>query len=114
MQVGDEDSPLDPRQSTYLLGFSQFLGSLMSLWTVTHFGRRTLLLIGHLGSSILLALFALAVTYDLDLLKLVIISAYAFIFNVSNATVVNVYLVEICTDIAFGTALVTMQLIILI
>ena len=114
MKVGDEHSPLDPRQSTYLLGFSQFLGSLLSLWTVTHFGRSTLLLIGHLCSAILLALFAVTVTYDLDLLKLVIISAYAFVFNVTNATVVHVYCIEICTDIAFGTALVAKQLIILI
>ena len=32
----------------------------------------------------------------------------------TNATVVNVYLVEICTDIAFGSSLVVMQLTILI
>ena len=47
-------------------------------------------------------------------MKLVLICAYSFFFNVTNATVVNVYLVEICTDIAFGTALVTMQLVILV
>ena len=73
-----------------------------------------MLLVGHLGSSILLVLFAVSIVYDLDLLKLVTICAYSFLFNVTNATVVNVYLVEICTDIAFGAALVTMQLVILV
>ena len=47
-------------------------------------------------------------------MKLFLICAYSFTFNVTNATVINVYLVEICTDIAFGSSLVIMQLIILI
>ena len=47
-------------------------------------------------------------------MKLFTICAYSFLFNVSNATVVNVYLVEISTDIAFGVALVVMQLVILL
>lgn len=57
---------------------------------------------------------ALAIVKDFDRLKLVIICLYAFLFNVTNATVINVYLVEICTDIAFGAALVVMQLVILL
>ena len=65
-QVDDGDSPLDPRQSTYALGFSQFLGSVLSLWAVTKYGRRTLLLVGHLGCAVLLAILALTVVYDLD------------------------------------------------
>ena len=113
-QVDDGDSPLDPRQSTYALGCSQFLGSVLSLWAVTKYGRRTLLLVGHLGCAVLLAILALTVVWDLDRSKLAVICAYSFLFNVTNATVVNVYLVEICTDIAFGAALVTMQLVILL
>jgi len=73
-----------------------------------------LLLIGHLGCSILLVILALCVVYDLALMKLLTICAYSFLFNVSNATVINVYLVEISTDIAFGVALVIMQLVILL
>ena len=75
---------------------------------MTKLGRRTLLLLGHLGCSILLVLMAFCVIYDLAAMKLVTICAYSFLFNVSNATVVNVYLVEISTDIAFGVALVIM------
>lgn len=62
----------------------------------------------------LLILLSLCIVYDLALMKLLTICAYAFLFNVTNATVLNVYLVEICTDIAFGSALVVMQLTILI
>ena len=113
-QVDDEDSLLDPRQSVYALGLSQFIGSVISLWAVTKFGRRTLLLAGHLGSSLLLALLALSVVLDLDTCKLLLICAYSFVFNVTNVTVINVYLMEICTDIAFGASLVVMQLIILV
>ena len=91
-----------------------FIGSVVSLWAVTSFGRRTLLLVGHLGCAIFLFLLAIAVVWDLDRMKLFMICAYSFTFNVTNATVINVYLVEICTDIAFGSALVIMQLIILI
>lgn len=107
-QISTEDSWLDPRQSTYALGFSQFIGSVISLWAVTKFGRRTLLLVGHIGCSILLVLLSLCVVYDLAFGKILTICAYSFLFNVTNATVVNVYLVEICTDIAFGAALVVM------
>ena len=113
-QVDDGDSPLDPRQSTYALGFSQFVGSLLSLWAVTRYGRRTLLLAGHLGCAILLTLLAFSVVMDYDRMKLAAICLYSFCFNLTNATVVNVFLVEICTDVAFGTALVVMQLVILI
>ena len=56
----------------------------------------------------MLVLMAFCVIYDLAVMKLVTICAYSFLFNVSNATVVNVYLVEISTDIAFGVALVIM------
>ena len=72
------------------------------------YGRRTLLLVGHLGCAILLSLMAMAIVYDLDYIKLIVICGYSFLFNVTNATVVNVYLVEICTDIAFGASLVMM------
>jgi len=113
-QVDDEGSLLDPRQSVYVLGLSQFIGSLLSLWAVTAYGRRTLLLVGHLGCSILLAGLSLCVVWDLDVLLLALICIYSFLFNLTNATVVNVFLVEICTDIAFGTALVMMNLVILL
>ena len=83
------------------------------MWAVSKFGRRTLLLIGHLGCSILLVILAYCVVNDLPVMKLATICAYSFLFNVSNATVINVYLVEISCDIAFGVALVVMQLVIL-
>jgi len=86
----------------------------MSLWAVSAFGRRTLLLVGHLGCSVLLCLIAYCVTYDLEKMKLYTIWAYAFLFNLTNATVINVYLVEIASDVAFGAALVVMQLVILL
>jgi len=90
------------------------LGAVISLYAVTKLGRRTLLLIGHMGCSILLVMLAMCVVYDLALMKLLTICAYSFLFNLTNATVVNVYLVEISCDIAFGVALVVMQLVILI
>lgn len=113
-QVNDEDSLLNPRQSVYALGLSQFLGSIISLWAVTKFGRRTLLLVGHLGCATLLTLLALCVIWDLDAFILIFICLYSFLFNITNVTVINVYLMEICTDIAFGASLVVMQLIILV
>ena len=81
---------------------------------MTKYGRRTLLLVGHIGCSTLLALFALAIIWELEVAKLSLICAYSFLFNVTNATVVNVYLVEICTDIALSMSLVIMQLVILV
>ena len=78
------------------------------------FGRRTLLLVGHLGCALLLAGLSLSVIFDLEMLKIGIICAYAFLYNVTSAPVINVFLVEISTDIAFGTALVTMNLVVLI
>lgn len=90
------------------------MGSVLSLFAVTQFGRRTLLLVGHLGCSVLLAILALTICWDLDDSKLAVVCAYAFLFNLTNATVIIVYLVEICTDIALGAALVTMQLVILV
>lgn len=57
---------------------------------------------------------ALCVIWDLDAFVLIFICAYSFLFNVTNVTVINVYLMEICTDIAFGASLVVMQLIILV
>ena len=69
---------------------------------------------GHLGCAVLLTIMSIAIIWDFDNIKLIAICLYAFLFNLTNATVINVYLVEICTDIAFGTALVVMQLVILL
>ena len=113
-EIFDEETLITPRQGVYILGLSQFVAAVISMWAVTRFGRKTLLLFGHAGSFILLFMLALCLAFDYHGLTLTLICAYAFVFNVSNATVVNVYLVEVCTDIALGAAMVVMQLIILL
>ena len=110
----DDGALLNPRQSTNALGAAQFLGAVLSLWTVSKFGRRTLLLIGQLGSAILLAALALTIIWDLDSLELILVCIYSFLFNATNCTAMQVYLVEISSDIAFGTSLVVMALVILV
>ena len=40
------------RQGTYVVGLVNFFASMMSVWTVNTFGRRTLLLVGHSGMSV--------------------------------------------------------------
>ena len=110
----DEDAYITPREGVYIIGFSQFIASVISLWAVTKLDRKTLLLFGHLGSAVLLFTLGVCLTTNNKQYILWVVSAYAFVFNVSNATVINVYIVEICTDIALGASLVTMQVVILL
>lgn len=48
-----------PRQGVYLVGLSTFLASFMSTQTVRFFGRKPLLIFGHLGIAVVHALVAI-------------------------------------------------------
>lgn len=97
-----------------MIGISQFVASVISMWAVTRFGRKTLLLFGHIGSAVCLSILGFVLLHEKNEAIPWLVCAYAFVFNVSNATVINVYLVETCTDIALGTSLVVMQIVILL
>ena len=105
---------ISARQAVYLIGLAQFLASLLSMVAIDRFSRRTLLLFGHASSCVLLCLLALATYYKSNDAFLALIIFYSFTFNFSNATVINVYIVETCCDVALGTCLVAMQIVILI
>ena len=48
----DKTSGFTPREATYALGCMSVIGTFMSVFTLRAFGRRTLLLFGHIGMSI--------------------------------------------------------------
>lgn len=47
-----EGSGFTPRQGTYVVALINFLSSVVSVWTINTFGRRTLLILGNYGMTI--------------------------------------------------------------
>ena len=77
----DEDAYITPREGVYIIGFSQFIASVISLWAVTKLDRKTLLLFGHLGSAVLLFTLGVCLTTNNKQYILWVVSAYAFVFK---------------------------------
>ena len=61
----DDDNPImSPRQAVYIVAVVQLIGALFSLFTVTYFGRKTLLLIGNGLISISLVVIGVSILKD--------------------------------------------------
>ena len=111
--LGD-DSFIKPRDAVYCLSATQFAASLVSFWTVNMFGRRTLLLFGHMSVALILSSIGFCVIFNWKVMLFILVNLNAFVCYISNATILGIYITEICTDIALGMGIVTLSLAIFV
>lgn len=95
-------SSLTPRQGVYIIGLVIFLSSMFSLQTVKYVGRKTLLVYGHIGISLMHFGVAMFIKYNFDIGVILMILMFEIIFNNSSGPVTWLYASETTIDAGMG------------
>ena len=85
------------------MGFVNLLGAILSLWTVNTFGRRSLLLFGHSTIAIVQVLIGYYLFIEDVVTVVYLCCIFAFVFEITNALVLWIYVTETCPDVAVGS-----------
>lgn len=102
------NSFLTPRQGVYLVGVAQFLASFISTQTVKYFGRKPLLLVGHVGIAMVHAGVAIFNIEHIDIGVVIMVLAFMFIYQNTSGPVTWLYASETTIDAGMGICLLTL------
>lgn len=75
--------------------------------TVRLWGRRPIILVGHILMAFLLYGIALTSMYKLNTLGLILILTFIFVYMTTTGPAVYVYIAETCSDVALGVVVFT-------
>jgi len=103
-----------PRTGTYIIASSNLLAFVMAIWTIKSFGRRPLLLYGHIGIAIAHALIGWFIIIGFDIGIVAMICIFIWIYANTTGPIAWVYSAETCTDIGQGVCLFTLWAVVLI
>jgi len=101
----DEGSGFNPRVGTYFISIVNLVASLMAIWTVRTFGRRPLLLYGHLGIAIAHVFIGTFTIIGFDIGTLAGICIFIFIYQNTSGPVAWLYASETCVDAGLGVVI---------
>lgn len=102
------NSPLTPRQGVYLVGIFNLLASLMATWTVKKFGRKTLLVWGHIGIALAHSGVAAFSLWGVDIGVLIMILSFLVIYLNTSGPISWIYASETTIDAAMGICLLVL------
>lgn len=105
---------ISPREGTYMIASVNFLASFMSIFTVRVLGRRALLLLGHAGVALCHFFIGVFILLDYGFGVLCMTCLFMVIYQNTVEPIGQVYVTEVCTDIALGVSTQTLWLVILI
>ena len=86
----------------------------MSILSLRFFGRRTLLLFGHLGMCLSYLLMAIFTYTDLDYGVLVMLGSFLIIYQNTSGPVAWAYCVETCCDVSLGVCQLTLYSVVVV
>jgi len=98
-------SAFTPRQGVYAINIVNTLSSALSIWTVRTFGRRSLLIFGHVGICICHLMIATFILEGIDIGVLVMLCIFMLIYQNTSGPIAWIYAAETCTDVALGVSL---------
>jgi hypothetical protein len=101
----DHSSSLSPRTGVYICGIVNVVSSLMSTQIVRMFGRRSILIWGHIGMTLVHACVGIFDTYKIDNGVLPMILLFIFVYQFSSGPIAWIYAVETTIDVALGIIL---------
>lgn len=102
---GESTSGLTTAQDTYVIGSMGLVGAILSNWTVKFFSRRSLFIVFHGLMGVFLALVAVSVQIQNDLLVLINMSVCVVLYQASNGSGLWVYCAEIGNSVSMGIVL---------
>ena len=97
-----------PRQGVYLVGLVAFLSSFLSTQVVRLFGRRTLLLAGQLGMTLVHSGVAVFNIYGIDIGVITMVMVFMLIFQNSSGPIAWIYCSETTIDAGMGICLLSL------
>ena len=106
--LGDKTSGFNARTGTYAVGVVNLLSSFVSIFAVRSFGRKSLLLVGHVGifiAHLLVAIFTLTGT---NAGVLAMICFFLFAYQNSSGPIAWLYAAETCCDVGLAVSLNTL------
>lgn len=108
------DSFFTPRTGTYLISLANFASYALATITIKKFGRRPLLLLGHIGIGISHLLIGVFIITEMNIAVVIMICVFLLIYGNTTGPIAWVYLAETCTDIGIGVGLSTLWTVIFI
>lgn len=89
---------LTPRQGTYMVGLCNLLAAMTGIYTVRTFGRRTILLTGHVMITVLHVLIAVSTMLGWSTVQIVLICTFIFVYMCTTGPCAMCYAAETCCD----------------
>ena len=102
------DAPFTPRQGTYILGITTVITGLISIEFIKHFGRRTLLIWGHVGIGFAHGMCGYFNLIGANYGIIAMIMLFYLVYYNSSGPLAWMYAAETCIDIALGISLLTL------
>lgn len=99
---------------TYVLSLANLLSYINCIWTVNAYGRRSLLLFGHIGIACAHFCIALSIVYSFNFGVVLMMCAFIWLYANTTGTIAWVYAAETCTDIGMGVCLLTLWAVVLL
>lgn len=105
---------MTPRSGTYIISVANLASYVMAIWTVQTFGRRPLLLWGHIGISLAHLMIGAFILTGNNIGILIMICLFIWLYANTTGPLAWVYSAETCTEIGLGVCLLTLWAVVLI
>ena len=117
--LGDPDeqtssSGFTARQGTYVVGLVNFLSACLCILSMRFFGRRTLLLVGHIGICLSYFFIAIFTITGADYGVLAMLCSFLLIYQNTSGPVAWAYAAETCCDVSLGVSLLVLYSVVLL
>lgn len=99
---------ISPRSGTYMVGGFNVLGALCSIYCVKAFGRKTLLIWGHILIAILHAMVGIFNNMDNNNGVVACILCFLLVYSDTSGPIAWAYAAETVIDVAMGICLLTL------
>ena len=93
---------LSPRQGTYFVGLCNLVAAMIGIYTVRSFGRRTLLLYGHITIAILHICIAIATILEWNTIQIILVCTFILVYMTTSGPCAWAYAAETCCDAALS------------
>ena len=106
--LGDKTTGFNARTGTYCVAVANALSSMAGIWFCKTFGRKTLLLYGHVGIFIAHLLVAIFIITGVNYGVIAMICFFLFAYQTTSGPVAWLYSTETCCDVTLSVCLQTL------
>jgi hypothetical protein len=101
-RMNESGGGISPRMGTVLIGICNFVGSIIAIFPVRFFGRKTLVLAGHSVMGPFLILVGVFAVLEYNTLALVMILLFLLTYQMTDGSITYLYVSEVVVDSALG------------